>query len=57
MHYIIGLSFGIFQTYITQRKINEYNNKIQKQWDNDLKRIQNEHQTQMEQLKRKMKKL
>jgi esterase/lipase len=49
MHYIIGLTFGIYQTYITQRKINEYNNKIQKQWDNDLKNMKNEHRTQMEQ--------
>jgi hypothetical protein len=57
MHYIIGLTFGIYQTYITQRKINENNNKIQIQWDNDLKRIQNEHRTQMENFKIKMKKL
>jgi hypothetical protein len=49
MHYIFGLSFGIYHAIITQRKINENNNKIQIQWDNDLKRIQNEHRTQIEQ--------
>ena len=49
-----GLSFGVYHAYITDEQIKEHNNLMENKWNDDLKRIENEHQKQMKELNNRL---